>query len=156
MGETDKTTILGFNRNIFLVGLVSLLTDTSTKLVYSIMPMFLLSIGASKTTLSLIEGIAESTAALVKTMSGFFSDRIGRNKPFMVVGYAVTAIVTPVYAAVASPLQVLGLRFIERACRNFHPQNASMRRVCPGGRVPEVCQSLESEPTPGVRHEKLA
>ena len=114
MGETDKTTILGFNRNIFLVGLVSLLTDTSTKLVYSIMPMFLLSIGASKTTLSLIEGIAESTAALVKTMSGFFSDRIGRNKPFMVVGYAITAIVTPVYAAVASPLQVLGLRFIER------------------------------------------
>ncbi len=42
------------------------------------------------------------------------------------------------------------------ACRNFHPQNASMRRVCPGGRVPEVCQSLDSEPTQGIRHEKLA
>ena len=109
MAETGqrKDTILGFNRNIFFVGLVSLLTDTSTKMVYSIMPMFLMSIGASKTTLSVIEGIAESTAALVKTASGFFSDRIGRNKPFMVVGYAITAIITPGYAAVTSPLQVL-------------------------------------------------
>lgn len=112
--ERKDPTILGFNRNIFMVGLVSLLTDTSTKLIYSIMPMFLLSIGASKTTLSVIEGIAESTAALVKTLSGFFSDRIGRNKPFMIIGYAITAIVTPIYAAATSPLHVLGLRFIER------------------------------------------
>lgn len=112
--KASKGTILGFNRNIFFVGLVSLLTDTSTKMVYSLMPMFLISIGASKTTLSVIEGLAESTAALVKTASGFFSDRIGRNKPFMVVGYAITAIITPLYAAVTSPLQVLGLRFIER------------------------------------------
>ena len=107
-------TVLGFNRNIFYAGLVSFLTDTSTKMVYSIMPLFLMSLGASKTTLALIEGIAESTAALVKAASGFFSDRLGRNKPFMVIGYAITAIVTPIYAAVTSPLQVLFLRFVER------------------------------------------
>ena len=107
-------TVLGFNRNIFYAGLVSFLTDTSTKMVYSIMPLFLMSLGASKTTLSVIEGIAESTAALVKAASGFYSDRIGRNKPFMVIGYAVTAIVTPIYAVVTSPMQVLGLRFVER------------------------------------------
>jgi len=109
-----RDTVLGFNRNIFYVGLVSLLTDTSTKMVYSIMPLFLMSMGASKTTLSAIEGIAESTAALVKTASGFWSDRIGRNKPFMAIGYAITAVVTPVYAVVTSPLQVLLLRFVER------------------------------------------
>jgi MFS family permease len=113
-GPRGRGTILGFDRNIFYVGLVSFLTDTSTKMVYSIMPLFLLSIGASKTMLSVIEGIAESTAALVKTASGFWSDKIGRNKPFMAVGYAFTAIVTPVYAAVASPLHVLLLRFVER------------------------------------------
>jgi MFS family permease len=107
-------TIFGFNRNIFFIGLVSFLTDISTKMVYSVMPLFLMSIGASKTTLSLIEGVAESTAALVKTGSGFWSDKIGRNKPFMTIGYAITAVVTPVYAVVATPLQVLGLRFIER------------------------------------------
>jgi len=53
-----------FSRNILFTGLTSFLTDTSVKMVYSVMPMFLLSIGASKTSLSLIEGIAESTAAI--------------------------------------------------------------------------------------------
>lgn len=110
----EKTTILGFSKNIFYTGVTSFLTDTSTKMVYSIMPLFLMSIGATKTTLSIIEGIAESTAALVKTLSGFWSDKIGRNKPFMFIGYAITAIVTPFYSAVVSPLQVLYLRFIER------------------------------------------
>ena len=110
----SEKTILGFNKNIFYTGLTSFLTDTSSKMVYSVMPMFLLSLGASKTTLSLIEGIAESTAALVKTFSGFISDKKGRNKPLMFIGYALTAVVTPFYALVISPAQVLYLRFIER------------------------------------------
>lgn len=78
------------------------------------MPLFLLSIGASKTSLSLIEGIAESTSALVKTLSGFWSDKIGKNKPFLFVGYGLSALIMPLYAFVATPLQVLYLRFIER------------------------------------------
>jgi len=109
-----KNTLFGFNKNIFYTGLTSFLTDTSAKMVYSVMPMFLLSIGASKTTLSLIEGIAESTAALVKTLSGFWSDKIGKNKPFMLIGYGLTAIITPLYSLVVSPVQVLYLRFTER------------------------------------------
>lgn len=112
--EPATDTLFGFNRNILYVGFVSFLTDTSTKMVYSIMPLFLVSIGASKTTLSVIEGIAESTAALVKTTSGFYSDKVGKNKPFMVIGYAVTALVTPLFAFVTSPAQVLLLRFVER------------------------------------------
>jgi MFS family permease len=104
----------GFNRNILYTGLTSFLTDTSVKMVYSVMPMFLLSIGASKTSLSLIEGIAESTAALVKTLSGFWSDKIGKNKPFMLIGYGISALIIPLYSFVISPMQVLYLRFIER------------------------------------------
>ncbi len=105
---------LGFNRNILFTGFTSFLTDTSVKMVYSVMPMFLLSIGASKTSLSLIEGIAESTAALVKTLSGFWSDKIGKNKPFMLIGYGISALIIPLYSFVISPMQVLYLRFIER------------------------------------------
>jgi MFS family permease len=105
---------LGFNRNILFTGLTSFLTDTSVKMVYSVMPMFLLSIGASKTSLSLIEGIAESTAALVKTISGFWSDKIGKNKPFMLIGYGISALIIPLYSLVISPMQVLYLRFLER------------------------------------------
>jgi MFS family permease len=112
--ESKEKRFFGFNRNILFTGLTSFLTDTSVKMVYSVMPMFLLSIGASKTSLSLIEGIAESTAALVKTLSGFWSDRIGKNKPFMLIGYAISAIIIPLYSFVVSPMQVLYLRFVER------------------------------------------
>lgn len=104
----------GLDRNIFFTGLTSFLTDTSTKMVYSIMPLFLLSIGASKTTLSVIEGIAESTASLLKALSGFWSDKTGKKKPFMILGYSLTALITPVYAFVITPFQVLVFRFIER------------------------------------------
>ncbi len=106
--------ILGFDRNILFTGLTSFLTDTSVKMIYSVMPMFLMSIGASKASLGLIEGVAESTASLIKALSGFWSDRIGKNKPFMLAGYAVSALILPLYAFVFSPLQVLVLRFAER------------------------------------------
>jgi len=104
----------GFKRNIVFTGLTSFLTDTSVKMVYSVMPMFLMSIGASKTSLALIEGIAESTASLVKGLSGFWSDKIGKNKPFMLIGYGLSALIIPLYTFVYSPMQVLYLRFIER------------------------------------------
>ena len=78
------------------------------------MPMFLMSIGASKTSLALIEGVAESTASLIKAISGFWSDRIGKNKPFMLVGYGLSAIIIPLYTFVTVPMHVLYLRFIER------------------------------------------
>jgi len=83
-------------------------------MVYSVMPMFLLSIGASKMSLSLIEGIAESTASLLKSLSGFWSDKIGKNKPFLLIGYGISTLVMPLYSLVVSPVQVLYLRFVER------------------------------------------
>ena len=110
----EKKKIFGFTPNVFYTGIVSFLTDTSVKMVYSVMPLFLMSIGASKTSLSLIEGIAESTASLIKAFSGYWSDRIGLNKPFMLIGYGLSALIMPVYALVVSPLQVLVFRFIER------------------------------------------
>jgi len=101
-------------RNVFATGLTSFFADTSIKMLYSIMPSFLLSIGATKTTISLIEGIAESTASLVKALSGFWSDKISRKKPFMIIGYGITALITPLYALATVPLHVLLCRFVER------------------------------------------
>lgn len=109
-----KDTIFGLKRNVFFIGLTSFFTDTSIKMIYSVMPLFLLSIGASKTSISLIEGIAESTASLFKAFSGYWSDKIGKNKPFMIIGYGITALVTPLYVFVRLPIQVLFLRFFER------------------------------------------
>jgi len=110
----EKKKIFGLESNAFYTGLTSFFTDTSTKMVYSVMPLFLLSMGASKTTISLIEGIAESTASLLKAVSGYWSDKIGKNKPFMIIGYGITAIVTPLYALARIPIQILGFRFFER------------------------------------------
>jgi len=110
----DNKKILGIERNIFYIGLCSFLTDTTTKMIYAVMPLFLLSLGATKTELSLIEGIAESTASTIKALSGWWSDKIRKNKPFMVVGYAFTAFLSPLFAFVTSPMQVLLIRFTER------------------------------------------
>ncbi|WP_286847384.1 MULTISPECIES: MFS transporter [unclassified Proteiniphilum] len=104
----------GLEKNVFYTGLTSFFTDTSSKMVYSVMPLFLMSIGASKIQISLIEGIAESTASLLKAVSGFWSDKIGKNKPFMFIGYTITALITPLYAYVVHPMQVLAYRFLER------------------------------------------
>ena len=114
ISKAGEKKVFGFNRNIIFTGITSFLTDTSVKMVYSVMPMFLLSIGASKTSLALIEGIAESTASLVKALSGFWSDKIGKNKPFMLIGYGLSALIIPLYSFVISPMQVLLLRFVER------------------------------------------
>jgi len=114
MSVSKEKPVFGFNRNILFTGLTSVLPDTSVKLIYSVMPMFLLSIGASKTSLSLIEGIAESTASLLKTCSGFWSDRIGKNKPFMLIGYGLSAFILPLYSLAVTPFHVLYLRFVER------------------------------------------
>lgn len=114
MEAKQEKKFFGFSRNILFTGLTSFFTDTSVKMVYSVMPMFLMSIGASKTSLALIEGIAESTASLVKALSGFWSDKIGKNKPFMLIGYGLSALIIPLYTFVASPVQVLYLRFVER------------------------------------------
>lgn len=132
-----KKLIFGLERNIFFAGLTSFFTDTSTKMIYCIMPLFLLSIGASKTMLSLIEGVAESTASLLKALSGLWSDKIGKNKPFMLIGYAVTAVVTPIYAMVVSPLQVLYLRFTERVGKGIRtaPRDSLVAGSAPDRKV---------------------
>lgn len=116
--ESDTTKAnkryFGFDRNVLSTGVTSFLTDTSVKIIYSIMPMFLMSLGASKTSIALIEGIAESTASVFKVISGFWSDKIGKNKPFMLIGYGLSALILPLYAFVVNPLQVLSIRLTER------------------------------------------
>lgn len=126
--------ILGLERNVFFIGLTSFFTDASAKMIYSVMPLFLLSIGASKTSIALIEGIAESTASLFKALSGYWSDKIGKNKPFMLFGYGITALLTPLYALVRFPVQVLVLRFVERIGKGLR---AAPRDSLISGSVPK-------------------
>ncbi|WP_299491697.1 MFS transporter [Acaryochloris sp. IP29b_bin.137] len=103
------------NHTVKALGVVSLLTDLSTKMVYPITPIFLTQIlGAPIWTLGLIEGIAESTASLLKLYSGWLSDRVGRRKPFALLGYGLGACSRILMAVSMVWGHVLGARFIDR------------------------------------------
>lgn len=101
--------------NVISAGFVSMLMDISSEMVYPLLPLFLTSVlGASKTTVGLIEGIAEATASILKVFSGWLSDRLGRRKLLMGVGYGISAISRPFMAGAASWFAVLTARFIDR------------------------------------------
>jgi len=101
--------------NIIVLGLVSLLTDVSSEMVYPLLPLFLTTrLGAGPAIVGLIEGIAESLASLLKVFSGYASDWFGRRKPLAVLGYgSSTAGKVVLYLAGSWPA-VLAARVIDR------------------------------------------
>jgi MFS family permease len=105
----------GFGRNVFFAGLVSFFMDVSSEMIYPLVPLFLANVlGVNKSVIGLIEGIAESTASLLKVFSGWFSDRIGNRKWLMAVGYGISTLSRPFVALATGWHQVLGSRFIDR------------------------------------------
>jgi MFS family permease len=102
-------------RNVFAISLVSLLNDTSSEIIYPLLPAFLyLTLGASAAVVGLIEGVAESVSSLLKLFSGYFSDRRGRRKVFVVFGYSLANLVRPLLAFATSWYQVLAIRLTDR------------------------------------------
>ncbi len=102
-------------RNVFAVGVVSLLNDISSEIIYPLLPLFLYStLGASAKAIGLIEGTAESISSLLKLFSGHLSDRIGKRKLLVVSGYGVANIVRPMLAFASNWHQVLVIRLTDR------------------------------------------
>lgn len=100
---------------VLLLGLVSFFADIASEMLYPITPIFLTSIiGASMTNLGIIEGIAEGIASLLKTYSGFWSDRISKRKLFIFVGYFISALSRPLIGLSTSALHILGARTTDR------------------------------------------
>lgn len=105
----------GLNRNVVITGIVSLFMDMSSEMVYPIVPLFLANVlGADKSLIGLIEGIAEATASLLKVLSGWLSDRIGNRKWLMAFGYGLATLSRPILATAHSWHGVLGSRFTDR------------------------------------------
>jgi len=104
----------GISTNVLVLGIVSLLTDMSSEMIYPILPLFLTSIGATVLVIGLIEGAAETTASFLKVVSGWYSDRFRRRKPFITGGYGASSVVKPILYLATAPWQVLGLRILER------------------------------------------
>lgn len=98
-----------------MLGFVSLLTDISTDMIYSVLPLFLVSaLGASLVTVGLIEGVAEATASVTKIFSGALSDYLGQRKGLAVLGYGLSTLLKPLFVLATSPSWVLVARFGDR------------------------------------------
>lgn len=102
-------------RNVPILGLGSLLNDTASEMAYWVLPFFLTTLGAGPELLGLIEGCAESTASLFKLLSGYLTDRSGRRKPLVLIGYILANTVKPLLGFTHAWGQVLGLRVLDRS-----------------------------------------
>lgn len=123
-------------RTVWALGAVSLLMDLSSELVHSLLPVFMVSVlGASMLAVGLVEGIAEATASIVKLFSGALSDRLGRRKPLVVLGYGLAAASKPLFPLAGSVQLVLGARFLDRVGKGIRgaPRDALIADVTPEG-----------------------
>lgn len=116
------------------MGLGSLFMDTSSELIHSLLPVFMVTtLGASMVTVGLIEGVAEAAASVMKIFSGALSDRLGRRKFLVVLGYAVAALTKPIFPLATSVGWVFTARFVDRLGKGIRgaPRDALVAELAP-------------------------
>jgi MFS family permease len=113
--ERSQTGLYQLPRNVWVVTVTSFLTDVSSEMVINLIPLFLANVlGVRTGTIGLIEGIAETTASLLKVFSGWLSDRLGQRKWLTVAGYTLSTIAKPFLYFAITWEWVLGVRFSDR------------------------------------------
>jgi MFS family permease len=114
--STDKQehNLKYLTRTVWILSVVSLLTDTASEMLYPIMPIYLKTIGFSIVLIGILEGVAEATAGLSKGYFGKLSDISGRRVPFVQIGYAFSAISKPMMAIFTFPIWIFLARTIDR------------------------------------------
>jgi MFS family permease len=106
---------LGF-RNVVRLGYVSLFTDVSTEMILGVLPFFIVrDLGATAAILGLIEGVAEAVNYFFRVVAGVLTDRIGRRKPLVLIGYGLSSIAKPLFALASSWSQAFAVRVVDRA-----------------------------------------
>ncbi|MFO0911220.1 MAG: MFS transporter [Isosphaeraceae bacterium] len=125
------------SRNVWVVTLTSFLTDVSSEMIASVLPLYLSNVvGARTAAIGLIEGVAETTASLLKVFSGWFSDRIGRRKGLAVAGYGISTLAKACLLAAATWPTVLICRFGDRVGKGIRtaPRDALIADSTPASR----------------------
>src|SRR5512135_190900 len=134
MPKIGKEVLTTIPRGVWVLGFVSLLMDVSSEMIHSLLPLFMVTVlGASALTVGVIEGIAESTALLVKVFSGVLSDYLGKRKVLALLGYAMGALTKPMFALAASVGMVLSARFLDRVGKGVRgaPRDALISEITP-------------------------
>jgi len=136
--------------SIWALGLVSMFMDISSELIHSLLPVFMATVlGASMTTIGLIEGVAEATAAITKVFSGVISDYLGKRKWVAALGYGLAALTKPIFPLATTIGWVFAARFIDRIGKGIRgaPRDALVADIAPfelRGAAYGLRQSLDS------------
>jgi MFS family permease len=111
----SKRKLLGLNPNVFFLGIVSLLTDVSSEMIFTLVPLFLCNVlGAGATIVGLVGGLSEGTDSILRIFSGWFSDRIGKRKSLALLGYGFSTLAKPFMYLASNWGIVLAIRFSDR------------------------------------------
>ncbi len=135
--KTRWRVMRGLPQTVIALGVVSFLTDLSSEMIYPLLPVFLVDVlGAGALALGTIEGVAESTAALLKVASGWWADRMERRKPLVVAGYGLSGTVRPLIGLATVWPVVVVLRFADRVGKGVRtsPRDALIADVTDPGR----------------------
>ena len=134
MTPPPKSTLRQIPVSIWVLGFVSMLMDISSEMIHSLLPLFMVTtLGASAFTVGLVEGLAESTALMVKVFSGALSDYLGKRKGLAVFGYALGALTKPLFAIAPGMGLVLTARLLDRVGKGIRgaPRDALVADIAP-------------------------
>lgn len=137
-------------RSVVALGFVSLAMDLSSEMIHALLPLFMVgTLGLSVAAVGLIDGIAEATASITKVFSGWVSDRLGRRKPLILLGYGLAALSKPLFPLAHGALPVLAARFADRIGKGIRgaPRDALIADSTPAeirGRAFGLRQSMDT------------
>ena len=99
---------------VIMLGIVSLFTDAATEMIYPLIPVYIAALGSGAILLGIIEGVAETTASMLKLISGVISDKIGKRKLLVLIGYSISSLVRPLTGMVTSAWEIIIVRMFDR------------------------------------------
>jgi MFS family permease len=99
---------------IIMLGVVSLFTDAASEMIYPLIPVYVAALGSGAILLGVIEGVAETTASMLKLLSGIISDKIGRRKMLVLIGYSISSFIRPLTGLVTAAWEIVIIRMFDR------------------------------------------
>ena len=104
----------GIPKAVIMLGVVSLFTDAASEMIYPLIPVYIAALGSGAIILGVIEGVAETTASMLKLLSGVLSDRIGKRKLLVLIGYSISSLIRPLTGVVSSAWEIIIIRMLDR------------------------------------------
>jgi MFS family permease len=99
---------------VIMLGIVSLFTDAASEMIYPLVPVYIAALGSGAILLGVIEGVAETTASMLKLISGIISDKIGKRKLLVLIGYSISSVIRPLTGIVSSAWEIIIIRMFDR------------------------------------------